>query len=113
MAVTGVGGVFQDVVGFLETAGVVQFSQRGEGASYDLLGKVYDPLKCLPLCGCAALEPHTSAVCEDAFDGAPIEGHKQVLGEAVLPEDSQEVQSLVCLLDRSRGVRAPCLFASS
>ena len=113
MAVTGVGGVFQDVVGFLETAGVVQFSQRGEGASYDLLGRVYDPLKCLPFCGRAALEPHASAVCEDAFDGAPIEGHKQVLGEAVLPEDSQEVQSLVCLLDRSRGVRAPCLFASS
>ena len=104
---SGVEGVFHNVLGFSKTACAVQVSQGGEGTSDDLLGGVYDPLERCPLCYCAAPEPHTDAVGHDTLDRASVEGHQQFLRELVVPEYSQEVQSLVCLLDDGRGVGAP------
>ena len=91
--------VLHDALGFPETAGAVQVSQGGEGASDDLLGGVYDSLERCPLRCCAAPEPHIDAVREDALDRASVEGHQQFLRELVVSEYSQEVQSLVFLLD--------------
>jgi len=73
VAVSWVGGIFQDAMGFLQAAGVVEFSQGGEGASDYFLSGVHDPLERLPLCSRAAPEPHTDAVCQDALNRAPIE----------------------------------------
>ena len=71
------------------------------------MGGVDYSLERCPLRCCAAPEPHVDAVREDALDRAPVEGHQQFLREFVVPKDSQEVQSLMCLLDDGCGVGAP------
>lgn len=88
--------IFQDALGFSEAAGTVKIFQGGERVSDQLLGSGDEPPKRLLLCRCAAGEPHTDVVCEYALYGEEIEGQKQFLGEAVLPEDPQEVKSLLC-----------------
>ena len=85
----------------------MQIFQGGERATDDFLGRVDNPLERFPLCHCAAGEPHTHTVSQDSLYGATIEGHQQFFNEEVIPEYSQEVQSLLCLLDGGRGVDAP------
>ena len=44
MIVTRVGWIPEDLGSLLEAAGVIQFRQRGERATDDLLGRINDPL---------------------------------------------------------------------
>lgn len=65
--------------GLPETAGAVQISQEGEGVADDPLGGVDHPLELLRFCNHAAAKPHADVACEDALDGAPVDGHQQFL----------------------------------
>ncbi len=99
--------ISENIICLSETVRTVPVFQGGEGTSDNILGRVDDPLERLPLCNCAAGKPHTDALCEDALYGAAVEGHKQFLCKLIVPNNSQKVQSLMCLLDGSSGVGVP------
>lgn len=66
-----------------------------------------DLMESLPFCSSAARKPHTNAVRQNALNRAMVKGNQQVLCELVMPDYSQEMQSLLCLLDDSSGVDTP------
>ena len=49
----------------------------------------------------------STAVGQHAFNGAAVEGHQQFLLQVVFPEYSQEMESLLGLLDHVVGVGSP------
>ena len=82
--------------GVYETAGAVEIFQGGKRPADDL-----------PLCYCAANKAHTDTEGQNALYGAAVEGHKHFLREMVLPDDLQEVESLLCFLNHYCSVSAP------
>jgi len=59
------------------------------------LGDLYDPVELFPLFCCAAGEPHTEAIGQDILYCSAVEKHQQFLQDIVLPENLQEVKSLL------------------
>lgn len=59
-------------------------------SSDDSLDCCDDPAEHLP-------EPHADAVFDNALYGALVKGHQQSMGEEVIPESHQEIESLLCL----------------
>ena len=62
-------GVLQDGVGSPEAVRAMKVLQCGQRAANDLLSHFGDPLEFFPVCHCAAGEPRTEAVSEDALHG--------------------------------------------
>ena len=56
---------------------------------------------------CAAREPSTDTVGQDALYCAAIEGHQQSLRDVVLPKNPQEVESRIGLLYQLSSVSSP------
>ena len=101
------GAVLDNVLRPAEAAGGVNVHQRGERAADDLLCCPNYPLKPLPVCHGAAAVPCCNAVCQQALNGRAVEGQQQVGVQVVLPEDPQEVQPLLSLLDDRCDVVCP------
>lgn len=64
----------------------------------DPLGTIDDPQHGSPVCCWALPVPHCDAICEDALHSDSVEGHQQFLLQVVPSEHSQEVESLLGLL---------------
>ena len=102
--------VLNNVLGFFEAAGTMQFFQCGERAADSLLGGVDDPLERFSLSRCAAGVPYAHAVCEDALYGGTVEGHQQTLSDVIPPEYSQKEQPLLGFFQQLRGAPGQAVF---
>ena len=90
-----------------EAVSIVDILKREKRTSNDFLGRFYDPLECFPLSCSATCKPQRDAVAQDSLNGAAIKAHQHFLLKIVLPEDPQEIQSLLGLFQKRLGVYCP------
>ena len=81
--------------------------QGGQRATSDSLSCVDHSLQSYPVCCCAPSVPHCDTVHQDALHGGSVEGHKQLLLQAVSHQHPQGMETLLSLLHHSLGVSRP------
>lgn len=98
-----VGWVFDDVVAIWRQQELYSSSKESRGHPIIFWAVVTTPFSAL-LSATVQLarhtHTHTHAVRQHTTSGSVVEGHKQFLGEVVLPEETQKVESLMCLLNQ-------------
>ena len=103
----GMSRVFDNVLGFPQTAGAVDVGVGGQSDSSDLFGCPHNPLQGLAVCSGAVAEPRCDGAAEDALNRPSVEGCEDGGWEISFTQSSQKVQTLLGFLCDVCGVESP------
>ncbi len=93
-----VAGVFNNPPGFPCTPPGVDVLKGGKLTSNNVAGSSHDPLQSPAVASGAVSKPGGDAAGEDALHSAGVEGSEDAGARSNLPQQSQEEETLMCLL---------------
>ncbi len=106
-----VAGVLDDPPGFPCTPHTVDVLEGGKHyaiCSSNMAGSSHDPLESFAVASGAVSKPGGDAAGQDALHSAGVEGSEDAGAHSKLPQQSQEEEALMCLLQHCICVSGPC-----
>ncbi len=101
-------GVFDKPLGFSCTLPGVDVQEGGKLTSDNVAGSSHDPLQSPAVASGAVSKPGGDAAGQDALHSAGVEGSEDAGARSKLPQQSQEEETVMCLLQHCIRVSRPC-----